>query len=272
MAHDVFISYSAKDKTTADGVCATLETKGIRCWIAPRDILPGMDWGEAIIEAINGSRVIVLVFSSNANDSQQIKREVERAVSKGLPIIPLRIENVAPARSLEYFIGPVHWLDALTPPLEKHLQSLSRSRHVVRKEERACSGRGRLYGSESSGIHPKSLAKPTAQGQCMITNRGLATESQAGPLPLVIGVTGHRDLRSEDRETLAGRLREIIAELRVRYPHTPLILLSPLAEGADRLAAWGGTGMWRAALRSLADAQGDLRNGFSDSGVADGVQ
>jgi TIR domain len=62
MAHDVFISYSAKDKTTADGVCATLEAKGIRCWIAPRDILPGMDWGEAIIEAINGSRVIVLVF------------------------------------------------------------------------------------------------------------------------------------------------------------------------------------------------------------------
>ena len=43
MAHDVFISYSAKDKTTADGVCATLEAKGIRCWIAPRDILPGMD-------------------------------------------------------------------------------------------------------------------------------------------------------------------------------------------------------------------------------------
>ena len=125
MAHDVFISYSAKDKATADGVCATLEAKGIRCWIAPRDILPGMDWGEAIIEAINGSRVIVLVFSSNANDSQQIKREVERGVSKGLPIIPFRIKNVAPARSLEYFIGPVHWLDALTPPLETHLQNLA---------------------------------------------------------------------------------------------------------------------------------------------------
>jgi tetratricopeptide (TPR) repeat protein len=125
MAHDVFISYSAKDKATADGVCATLEARGIRCWIAPRDILAGIDWGEAIIEAINASRVMILVFSSNANDSHQIKREVERAVSKGLPIIPLRIENVAPARSLEYFIGPVHWLDALTPPLENHLQSLA---------------------------------------------------------------------------------------------------------------------------------------------------
>src|SRR5688500_18290140 len=125
MAHDVFISYCSEDKPIADAVCATLEAKGIRCWIAPRDILPGMDWGEAIIDAINGSRVIVLVFSSNANDSQQIKREVERAVSKGLPVIPLRIENVAPARSLEYFIGPVHWLDALTPPLETHLQNLA---------------------------------------------------------------------------------------------------------------------------------------------------
>jgi hypothetical protein len=115
MAHDVFISYSAKDKATADAVCATLDGRGIRCWIAPRDILPGIDWGEAIIEAINASRVMILVFSSNANESNQIKREVERAVSKGLPIIPLRIENVAPVRSLEYFIGPVHWLDALTP-------------------------------------------------------------------------------------------------------------------------------------------------------------
>ena len=124
MAHDVFISYSAKDKATADAVCATLEGRGIRCWIAPRDILPGIDWGEAIIEAIHASRVMILGFSSNANDSNQIKREVERAVSKGLPIIPLRIENVAPVRSLEYFIGPVHWLDALAPPLETHLQSL----------------------------------------------------------------------------------------------------------------------------------------------------
>src|SRR5919197_3613799 len=98
MAHDVFISYSAKDKATADGVCATLEAKGIRCGIAPRDILPGMDWGEAIIEAIHTSRVMILVFSSNANDSNQIKREVERAVSGGILVIPLRIENVAPPR------------------------------------------------------------------------------------------------------------------------------------------------------------------------------
>jgi TIR domain/YARHG domain len=125
MPFDVFISYSVKDKLTAQAVCATLESNGVRCWIAPRDITPGSEYGDAIVEAINHSRALVLVFSSNANQSPQIRREVERAVSKGLPIVPLRIEDIAPTQSLEYFIGAVHWLDALTPPLEHHLQRLA---------------------------------------------------------------------------------------------------------------------------------------------------
>jgi hypothetical protein len=127
MAYDAFISYSNHDKPVADATCAGLEASGIRCWIAPRDITPGAEWGEAIIDAINQCRVMILIFSANANNSPQIRREVERAVSKGIAIIPLRIEDVAPARSLEYFIGTVHWLDALTPPLEAHLQRLAES-------------------------------------------------------------------------------------------------------------------------------------------------
>jgi hypothetical protein len=125
MARDVFVSYSTHDKTTADTVCAILEAYGLRCWIAPRDIVPGMDWGEAIIDAINTSRVMVLVFSANANASQQVRREVEQAVNQGVIIVPLRIEQVTPTRSLAYFLGPVQWLDALTPPLESHLQTLA---------------------------------------------------------------------------------------------------------------------------------------------------
>ncbi|HVN94718.1 MAG TPA: TIR domain-containing protein, partial [Terracidiphilus sp.] len=125
MAHDVFISHSAKDKVTADAVCAMLESEGIRCWIAPRDVLPSMEWGEAIIDAIEQCRIMVLVFTANANASPQIRREVERAVNHGVAILPLRIENVLPAKALEYFIGNVHWLDALTPPIEAHLKSLA---------------------------------------------------------------------------------------------------------------------------------------------------
>ena len=125
MAHDVFVSYSSKDKPAADAACAVLESSGIRCWIAPRDILPGRDWGEAIIGAINGCKLMVLIFSSRANESQQIKREVERVVNRGLPIIPVRIEEVLPAQALEYFLSTPHWMDAFTPPLEQHLEQLA---------------------------------------------------------------------------------------------------------------------------------------------------
>jgi hypothetical protein len=125
VAHDVFISHSHHDKPQADTVCATLEAKGIRCWIAPRDIVPGQEWGGAIIEAIRSSRVMVLVFSRHANDSPQIRREVERAVNAQTVLIPFRIEDVAPAESLEFFLGTPHWLDALTPPFEAHLGELS---------------------------------------------------------------------------------------------------------------------------------------------------
>jgi hypothetical protein len=125
LAHDVFISYASSDKLTADAACAVLESKGLRCWMAPRDILPGVDYGEAIVDAIGEVRVFLLVFSSHANTSNQIKREVERAVSRGIPVIPLRIEDVAPTKSLEYFISSPHWLDAFSPPLQRHLDYLA---------------------------------------------------------------------------------------------------------------------------------------------------
>lgn len=124
MAHDVFISYSFHDKHVADAICSALENAGIRCWIAPRDVMPGKEWGEAIVDAIGASKIMVLVFSSASNNSQQVLREVERAVHKNLIIVPFRIENVLPTRSMEYFLYSTHWLDALTPELEKHIDVL----------------------------------------------------------------------------------------------------------------------------------------------------
>jgi hypothetical protein len=121
----VFISYSSKDKAVGDAACARLEARGYGCWIAPRDIRPGREWGEAIVEGIAGCRVFVLIFSTNANESPQIRREIERAVHHGLVVLPFRIEDVAPVGSLEYFMSVPHWLDAMTPPLEQHLQELA---------------------------------------------------------------------------------------------------------------------------------------------------
>src|SRR5271155_5594677 len=131
VSFDVFISYASKDKIVADAVCARLEAAGIRCWIAPRDIVAGTSDGEASIDGIHGAKGMVLVFSSSANASGHIPKEVERAVSRGLTIIPFRIEDVAPGKSLDYFIGSVHWLDAMTPPMEKHVDELASTFHKL---------------------------------------------------------------------------------------------------------------------------------------------
>ncbi|HUT35121.1 MAG TPA: TIR domain-containing protein [Planctomycetota bacterium] len=124
MGHDVFISHSAEDKAVAQQVCDALEQGGIKCWVAPRDVMPGAMYGAAIVEAIGFSRAMVFIFSSHSNQSPHVLRELERAVSKGVSIVPFRTEDVQPSLSLEYFITSAHWLDAFRGPIEGHVHEL----------------------------------------------------------------------------------------------------------------------------------------------------
>ena len=121
----VFISHSSKDRETADAICAHLESAGINCWIAPRDIEPGATWTKGIMQGLDACRVLILVFSEHANDSDHVQREVAKAFSSGLTVIPFRIKDVLPNQSLSYFLDTVQWLDASVPPLQKHLGTLS---------------------------------------------------------------------------------------------------------------------------------------------------
>ena len=124
MAHSVFISYSSQDKPVADAVCAGLERIKIRCWIAPRDVQPGRSFAGEITRAIQHSKVLVLIFSAHSNQSEQVLREVQLAANSHLHIVQVRIQDVIPSDDLEYYLSAPHWLDALTPPLENHLDRL----------------------------------------------------------------------------------------------------------------------------------------------------
>jgi len=124
MAREVFVSYSQADYECAMALVARVEKEGIQCWIAPRDIAPSADWAAEIIDAISNARVMVLVFSASSNDSPQVRREVERAVHKQVSILPFRIDNVLPSKSLEYFLSAQHWMDAFPPPREPHYARL----------------------------------------------------------------------------------------------------------------------------------------------------
>jgi len=133
--YDVFVSYSEHDRQIAETVATAIEAASLRCWMAPRDVQPGADWGASIIEALSNSRTMVLVFSGHANASKQVLREVERAVSKGVTIIPLRIDDAPLSQNMEYFISSNHWLDALSGPLESYLERLVRTITAITAED-----------------------------------------------------------------------------------------------------------------------------------------
>jgi hypothetical protein len=128
-SRDVFISYASdkgdphasRDRQAADRIYETLKTQGIRCWAAHRDILPGDDWLDSIIAAFEKSKVLVLAFSANANDSKWVKDEVTMALDENIKIIHFRIEDVSPRGGLKILKYRCQWLDAFTYPLEKHI-------------------------------------------------------------------------------------------------------------------------------------------------------
>ena len=137
MTVDIFISHSSEDKTIADATCACLESRGLRCWVAPRDIVAGASWSESIIDAINDSKVMVLILSSHSNVSKQVLREIERAANRGIPILPFRINDVQLTKSLEYFLSSSHWLDAYKGPLKQNVEQLANNVAIVLEKQDA---------------------------------------------------------------------------------------------------------------------------------------
>ena len=178
--YDVFISHSNPDKATADAVCAALEAQRIRCWIAPRDITPGASWSESIVEALRHCSAVVLIFSGHANESPQIRNELVQAAHLGLPILPFRIEATTPAKSLAYFIDGVHWLDALTPPLEAHIGALVATVRRLLSEPRE-SATGELHSPPPT--RAADLAGSRAPGGLGLSRRA-AVVGGAGALAL----------------------------------------------------------------------------------------
>ncbi len=187
MARSVFVSYSLPDRDCAFELVARLEAAGVSVWIAPRDISPSADWAAEIIEAISAARLMVLVFSSHSNASPQVRREVERAVHKELPILPFRIENIIPSKSLEYFLSSQHWLDAFPPPFEphyervcRHVSALLNCASAASPEAATTATHTALPAVPAAGVAPAPAAAAIPAEQLALLERQLAMH--IGPL------------------------------------------------------------------------------------------
>lgn len=133
--HDVFISYSSKNKNIADAIVADLEQHGIRCWYAPRGIRPGQEWASAIQEGMSEAKVFVLVYTEESNRSRQVMNEVAMAFKGGKIIVPFRLTEDVMNSEFEYYLTRVHWLDALTEPLSENIDQLRRYVELILQAE-----------------------------------------------------------------------------------------------------------------------------------------
>ncbi len=108
----IFISHSSQNASVAEEICALVENNGHSCFLAPRDIRSGHEYAEEIIDGIERSNAMLLLLSEESNSSPHVLREIERAVSKKIPIIVYKIENVELSKSMEYFLMTHQWVSA----------------------------------------------------------------------------------------------------------------------------------------------------------------
>lgn len=112
----VFISHTSTDATAAQRICTALEAAGCRCWIAPRDIPPGSSWVNGITEGIEASRALAVLLTAQSMHSSHLLREVELAIAKRVPVIPVRLDATPLAAGLQYLLSSVQWIDAIGDP------------------------------------------------------------------------------------------------------------------------------------------------------------
>jgi hypothetical protein len=130
MAHDVFISYSTKDKAVVEKLALYLEQNGIRCWIAYKDIPVGRDWADFIPQAIKDCKMMVYVHSSRSNPSKEIDKEIALSLKGKHPILPFKIEDVEYSGSKAYHLATINWIDAFPNPEKCFGQLLSNIRGI----------------------------------------------------------------------------------------------------------------------------------------------
>lgn len=172
--HDVFVSYSSRNKAIADAIVADFEAHGVRCWYAPRDILPGREWEAAIVEdGIGGASVLVLVYTPESNSSVQVAREVRLALDSGKSVVPLRLSDVELSSNLKYYLTGLHWLDAVSVDLASAIAQLRTSVVRLLGADTIADSESRLRGASrgAAGATARRAAAPAAAASAPIPKK-----------------------------------------------------------------------------------------------------
>lgn len=122
--NNIFLSFSSVQSEEARKVCRFLEERGMRCFIATRDLIPGEEYAAQLVNRIENSDAVVLLLSTASNESPHVLREIEFAVSHHIPIIVYPLEKVVLTKSMEYFLMTHQWITDTENRDERLVESL----------------------------------------------------------------------------------------------------------------------------------------------------
>jgi TolB-like protein len=240
---DVFVSYASQDAAVANSIVESLESQGLRCWMAPRDVKPGAQYADAIVRAINEAKAVVLVMSASAVVSSHVGKEIERASSKRKHIIAFRIDTAPLNHALEYFLSESQWIDVLelgmTVALVKLKEAMGQGSVA---SSRAASPGGRPDGvrkrlvvaaavvivvgvSVAAGLHFWTPNRSGAQpASVRVSGPGVSGAPNVGIPEKSVAVLPFVDLsEAKDKEYFADGMSEEIIDLLTKIPGLTVI-------------------------------------------------
>jgi len=181
MAHDVFIGYASAQQDIARQIADKCKASGVRCWMAPFSVRSAAVWTDAITEAITSSRLMLALISEGANKSLEMEREVSEAVKAGIPILPVRVENLLPSPRLRYWLGDNHWFDAFERPFAQRYNKLANTVKMLLSGERIL----RQTANTASSSAPSSRTARPGEAPATYDLQSLKVNlnQEAGPPP-----------------------------------------------------------------------------------------
>jgi hypothetical protein len=127
----IFLSHGSENRDEANAITHYLEERGLKVWIAPRNVRPGVDYSEALQEAIEACAAFIVLVTDKANKSPYVRVETEMAFSLHKPIFPVRTTDVKPGPGLALFLKIRHWTDAFGPGRDEGMDRLARELSVI---------------------------------------------------------------------------------------------------------------------------------------------
>jgi TolB-like protein/Flp pilus assembly protein TadD len=233
VGHDVFVSYASQDATVANSIVENLESQGLRCWIAPRDVKPGAQYADAIVRAINEAKAVVLVMSTSAAASSHVGREIERAASKHRKIIAFRIDAAPLNHALEYFLSESQWIDVSALGTPAALTKLAEAvGHVSVAPSQAPTSSHSVTGKRTPKQIIATVAVVVALGAAVGLGFYFWSSSHKVALPTSVAVISDKSIavlpfadmsEKKDQEYFADGMAEEIIDLLVKIPGLKVI-------------------------------------------------